>query len=431
MRSRRSVLPVLAAVLLAMTACTNDDSPEAESGGSGGSGAGDSTGVTDDTIKLGFPALDQQALIDAGFATDIGDVTEVAQRIVDDWNAAGGIGGRQVQLVPRTFGSDIANALAQMQTVCLELTEDEQVFATVAVAWFGDAATCMAGDHDTPLVVQTSLPRAVMESGDGNIFSVNFMWEEAVRSSVRALDAAGELDGFEKIGVFAPLEPGMQEAIDDGLSAALEEAGSTLEADGTIPFAIPVDSAAVSAVVSRFKAEGVDAVFGMGNFLFNGAFMTEADKQGYQPTYVMSDLSEGTEDLILNFAPARQLDNAIGASWKGHLPDAVPTEAAQECLATYGADLPEGDVAQQLGTAQVCELLSLTRQGLEAGGEDLTRASFIAGMEGIAEFTTHGGSQAGYGPGDHTFPKQVRLVRFDLAGCECWVAEGDWIDVGD
>jgi hypothetical protein len=27
-------------------------------------------------------------------------------------------------------------------------------------------------------------------------------------------------------------------------------------------------------------------------------------------------------------------------------------------------------------------------------------------------------------------PDQVRLVRFDLAGCQCWTAEGDWIDVG-
>ena len=148
-----------------------------------------------------------------------------------------------------------------MQRVCLELTEDEKVFATVAFAWFGDAVTCLAGDHDTPLVVQTSLPSNVLETGDGNIFLANFMWEDALRSAVRVVDEAGELDGFEKIGVFGPLEPGMREAIDDGLAPALEEAGTELAADGTIPFAGARSTAAVAAVVSRFKAEGVDAVF--------------------------------------------------------------------------------------------------------------------------------------------------------------------------
>ena len=78
-------------------ACTNDDS-----GGSDGSDGrrrrgdrgGDSTGVTDDTIKIGWPTIDQAALVEAGLATDFGDITDVAQAIVDDWNADGGINGR-------------------------------------------------------------------------------------------------------------------------------------------------------------------------------------------------------------------------------------------------------------------------------------------------------------------------------------------------
>ena len=225
-----------------------------------------------------------------------------------------------------------------MQKVCLELTEDEEVFATVAFTWFGDAVTCLAGDHDTPLVIQTSLSSTVLDTGDDNIFLANFTWEDALRSAVRVVDEAGELDDFERIGVFGPLEPGMREAIDDGLAPALEEAGTELAVDGTIPFAVPVDNAAVAAVVSRFKAEGVDAVFAVGNFYFNGAFMTEAERQDYHPTYVMSDLSEGTDDLILRFAPAEQLDHAIGASWKGKPPEPVPTEEGQACIDTYAPD---------------------------------------------------------------------------------------------
>ena len=429
MRGPRHATRVTAALctaaLVASGACTND---EPAGGGSGGDAAGDSTGVTDDTIRIGWPALDQGALVEAGLATDFGDPTAIAQGIVDDWNAEGGVNGRQVELVTSVYGTDVANLLSDMQAVCLELTEDEEVFATAAFTWFGDAVTCLAGDHGTPLVTMTSLPNTVLETGDDNIFLANFMWEEAMRSSVRVLDEAGELDGFERIGVFGPLEPGMQEAIDDGLKPALEEAGTDVDVDGLIPFGVPVDNAAVAAVVSRFKSEDVDAVFAVGSFFHNGAFMTEAQRQGYHPTYVMSDMSEGTDDLILAFAPPEQLANAIGASWKGKVPEPAPTDADQACIDTYAPDA-RGSVTQEIGAAQICELLELVRQGLEGAGDTPTRGRFIEAMEGIGDFTTSGGGQGSYGPDNHTMPDQVRLVRFDLEGCQCWSSEGDWVDV--
>ncbi len=431
-RTMKAAAVLGAAALLALGACTNADSAGNGSGGGSKDGAaasGDSTGVTDDTIKIGWPMLDQAALIEAGLATDFGDLAGLAQDIVDDWNEEGGINGREVELVTRTFGTDIASILPDMQRVCLELTEDEEVFATVAPSWFGDAVTCLAGDHATPLVVQTSLSQTVLDTGKGNIFLANFMWEDALRSAVRAADDAGELAGVEKIGVFAPLEPGMRQAIDDGLAPALEEAGTEIAEDGTIPSGGAPDAAAIAAVVSRFKANGVDAVFPLGNFYVNGAFMTEADKQGFEPAYVLSDLSEGTDDLILKFAPPAQLGEAIGASWKGKSPDPAPTEADQACLETY-APKAEG-VNQQVGATQTCELLGLLRQGLEGAGEQPTRGSFITAMEDIGSFTTSGGGTGSFGPDKHTMPDQVRLVRFDLDGCGCWVADGDWVDVDD
>ena len=86
-------------------------------------------------------------------------------------------------------------------------------------------------------------------------------------------------------------------------------------------------------------------------------------------------------------------------------------------------------MTQEIGAAQTCELLELVRQGLEGAGDDPTRGSFIEAMEGLGDFTTSGGGEGSFGPDDHTMPDQVRLVRFDLDGCECWTAEGDWIDV--
>ena len=144
---------------------------------------------------------------------------------------------------------------------------------------------------------------------------------------------------------------------------------------------------------------------------------------------ILSDLSEGTDDLILKFAPASQLEQAIGASWKGKSPDPAPTKADEKCLKTY-APTAEG-VSQQVGATQTCELFGLLRQGLEGAGKEPTRGSFVKGMEGIGAFTTSGGGSGSYGPDKHTMPDQARLVRFDLEGCGCWTADGDWVDVDD
>ncbi len=269
----------------------------------------------------------------------------------------------------------------------------------------------------------------MLDTGDDNIFLANFMWEEAMRSSVRVLDEAGELDGFERIGVFGPLEPGMQEAVDDGLEPALEEAGTEIAADGLIPFGMPVDNAAVAAVVSRFKSEDVDAVFAVGSFFYNGAFMTEAQRQDYHPTYVMSDMSEGTDDLILALRPARAARQRHRGELEGQ-------------GARAGADRGGPGVHRHLrprrpgighrGDRRGADLRSSSSSSARASRAPAThptRGGFIEAMEGIGDFTTSGGGQGSYGPDNHTMPDQVRLVRFDLEGCQCWAFEGDWIDV--
>ena len=98
MRERRLAGRITAALcagaLVASGACTNDD--PATGTVDEDQVAGDSTGVTEDTIRIGWPFIDQAALVEAGLATDLGDVTAVAQAIVDDWNADGGINGREV-----------------------------------------------------------------------------------------------------------------------------------------------------------------------------------------------------------------------------------------------------------------------------------------------------------------------------------------------
>ena len=289
-----------AAAALLLGACTNADSAGRRLGGRRQRGRvrrpGDSTGVTDDTIKIGWPTIDQAALVEAGLATDFGDLTDARRRRSSTTGTptAASTGARS-SWSNRSFGTDIANILPDMQQVCLELTEDEKVFATVAFAWFGDAVTCLAGDHDTPLVIadvavaaRCSTPARTTSSWPTSLGGR----PGAARS--RRSTTSGELDDFEKIGVFGPLEPGMREAIDDGLAPALEDAGTEIAEDGTIPFSASPSTPPPSPRWSAASSPRTSTPsFAVGNFFLNGAFMTEAERQDYHPTYVMSDLVRG------------------------------------------------------------------------------------------------------------------------------------------
>ena len=186
----------------------------------------------------------------------------------------------------------------------------------------------------------------------------------------------------------------------------------------------------MAAVVSRFKAEEVDAVFAVGNFFFNGAFMTEAEKQGYHPTYVMSDLSEGTDDLILTFAPAEQLDQRDRGELEGQVARPGAHRGGPGVHRDLRARRPRvGDPARSAPRRRASSSSSSARAS-KGPATTPTREGFIEGMEGIGAFTTSGGGAGSYGPDDHTMPDQVRLVRFDLDGLRVLDRRsGDWIDV--
>ena len=422
--ARGAAAALCAAGLMLLGSCTNTSTGAAGDA----QGPGDTTGVSADTVKVGWPVLDQNLLVQAGFAVDIGDTTTIATKMVDDWNASGGVNGRKVELVNRSFGTDIANLLPDMQRVCLELTEDQQVFATVAVSWFGDAVTCVAGDHGTPLITESSMADTVLESGKGNVFLANFAWEEALRSAVRVVDDAGELGGFQKIGVFGQLEPGMRQAIDNGLAPALEEAGTSLAADGTIPFSASLDNSAVAAVVSRFKAENVDAVFAHGQLLRERRVHDRGAAAGLPPDLRDVGLVRGNRrpdpEVRTRGAARPRRRSELEGQATGSRPDRRGPGLSRHLR-------PHGEGIGHPGDRRHSDLRADEPAAPRPRGsrQPWTRQSFVGAMQGLGQFTTSGGGLASFGPDNHTMPDQVRLVRFDLAGCQCWTAEGDWVDV--
>src|SRR5918997_3511720 len=158
------------ALALAATACTSDPD-EAESGGGGeASGGGTTTGLTDDTIRIGFIGADFGPLAEAGLAPDLGDQPKIIQAVIDQINEDGGIGGRQIEaritLVDGTAGAEAG------QAACLEMTQDFGAFAVgIAPAVVRDVVRCTSVTNETLTVTAPGLDQGMYEEAEGRLFT--------------------------------------------------------------------------------------------------------------------------------------------------------------------------------------------------------------------------------------------------------------------
>ncbi len=331
-----------------------------------------------------------------------------------------------MEIVYRTY-SALSDPVPQLQRICLDVAEGEKVFAAVTTSFYGDGLTCLAGDHDTPIVTSEATSETLLSTAHDNVFMSRFTWEGAFRALVEVLAASGELDSMSTFAVFGQAEIGMAEAVKSAVVPALTAAGKSAPEQALIPFVSPIDANAVAGAVSRLKADGVDGVFMFGNLQVNASFIAEAKVQDYHPRYLLSDALAGTTDILGMFAPTDQLTNVIGVSAGSRKEDPTPTAAAKQCVDTYQ---PGAGPEEAVLVSNVCELFDLTQRALEASGKDLSRPAFVRALGDLGSFEMYSGGAGSLRPGKFAVADQARLVRFDAAGCACWVNDGDWVDVG-
>ncbi|MEI7646846.1 MAG: hypothetical protein WCJ48_00965, partial [Actinomycetes bacterium] len=130
------IVAAVLAVALFTAGCSSNNNGAATSGPSGsGNAAGlddASPGVTATTIKIGYYVSDLgKVRAGLGFKqADYGDVAKEIQAYVAYINANGGIGGRQIIPVIKTYDGSL-DAPDYAESFCNAFTLDEQVFAVV------------------------------------------------------------------------------------------------------------------------------------------------------------------------------------------------------------------------------------------------------------------------------------------------------------
>jgi ABC-type branched-subunit amino acid transport system substrate-binding protein len=264
-RLTRCTLLTLALVLAACGSGTKTGSPEPTTPGSGSAGSNApiskeiGPGVTDTTIKIGVALVDFECIAPY-IQISRKDEYKVYDAFIADINAKGGVAGRKLVPVYRTFCPIVpAPALA----LCTQFTEDDEVFAVIGnfVDLTGQAQPCIAKQHDRVLIT-INLTQEIIDSAPGGMilgFAANK--ERGMSILLSLLESEGTLDG-KKVAVLG--EATTAQAVKNVLVPGLKQIGADLGTTAIITIS-GSDTAAASAqlmsFIEKWKTEGVDTVF--------------------------------------------------------------------------------------------------------------------------------------------------------------------------
>ena len=455
MRRRWSFLLVgiVAVFGLAAAACTaseSDDDAGGEDAPADGADDGErtasATGITADTVKIAVIWADFTNLVDLGFAVDLGDTVEQIQALVDGVNAAGGVGGRMIEV---TFHAQDPLEATSIDRTCLEATQDEEAFAVIATNGVGtDTNACVATDNETLYLSTQGARTTDFETSEERLFVFNFTESQLAELLVEYLDGEGELEG-RTIGIVTGDGPTGQE-VTDTLDPALESAGYEVADSQTL---LCNDTETICegypVAVSAMADAGVDAVFSSLGALAYPGFVSEGANQGFRPQYY-SFAAGSTADVVAKDMAVEGTDGAYEGALgivvapgnnnlanRGDEPEPEPNVGCNDILEEQAGYRLEYRDDGNGAHANNCVVFQVLIAAIAAAGTNPTTASVsLAIQEESGEFLLNGGAAASFAAGKFVAPNQYVTMEWTTE-CEntqgyggCWVVISDFIEAG-
>ncbi len=217
-----------------------------------------------DTIKVGFnvPLT--------GFAAADGKSARIgAELAVEQVNAAGGINGKNIELV---IYDDQASPKESAPLAAKLITQDE-VVAGISGSYSGAtrAAATIYQENGTPYISAYAVHPDITRSGD-YVFRTSFMGEVQGRAGAKSV---GEMMGKKRVSVIT-LANDFGKSLEAGFKEKAGEYG--IEILGEYDYSIK--DREFGPIVSKVKAESPDAIYASGYFFTAGPLVTQLREAG-------------------------------------------------------------------------------------------------------------------------------------------------------
>lgn len=381
-------------------------------------------GVTATSIKIGVPYVDTTAI----GQSPSHDAAAIWEAAADTINADGGVLGRMIELV--TVSVDPTDTVAQDEA-CVQLTEDEMVFAVMGVL-LREAPLCYTQNHETVAINSYETAGDVYERSTAPLVGVLPLAERRLQTQIDTLLEAGTLDGAKVALSATPTTLELAQEMQGLLEAEGVEVVSLTQFLSASADQLALD-AEMDVNVEKWKSDGANAVVAVPGAAVptTGAL----SRNGWDGVYVITDAS-GTDPGLLD-GVGYTTDSLVGS-----VAVVAPTEAdlydageagVPECVTAFEDaydDDPEVEVRPEDPTTggigvivRACQALDLFKAIAEAAGPDLTNESFDAAADEIGEVAVTGVIAGSLGPdkrdfvdaGAVLFEWDEELQRFVLA----------------
>lgn len=353
-RLRRTLTLAAAIGLITLTA-----------GCSGGLGSdGDDGSSTDGPIKLGMLAPF------SGSESAFGDyMKNGAQLAIDEINADGGIGGRELELV---YEDDACDATAAVAAANKLVTAG----VVASVGGYCSGATLptlpIFDEAGIPMVIPAANSNELVEQQLPGVFLINGTGTQQAKAAV----AYAEKMGAESVA-----------AIDDATAYSSDLASSFVQqaedAGLTVAFETTVTPGEndYASVATELAAAQPDLVYWTGYYQEGGLIVRQSTDAGYEGAFLVGDGS--VDAKFAEIAGDGYTDNVVGTFTQ--TPDMI--EGADEWIADY-EKLAGGKPGPY--STQSYDAVRVVAEAIDvAGGTDFDKV--VAALEGLKDFETFAG----------------------------------------
>ena len=392
-----------------------DDAPEGGAAGDAGAGEGETrvsslpltasdTGVTETSITLGIPAVDVEQLQALGLLAGI-ELDEMAawESAMANVNDRGGVAGRTLEAVYSIY---LPLGVAQADAACVELVQDNEIFAAVGTLIVPESALCYTELNGTPFVGVGTITEQI---ADRSIEAVLTTDASAERLRIGMIDLAESEGALQRpVAVHGDERGAIESAVRE-----LQSRGANVVSISTVSAPetdVQARVAEYEGIFERWRSDGAEVVINVGTTLdilsamgrqefYIDVYTAESGAFNYQP------------DEEREYEALRHVTTVSGAPGPGE--DHGPTVACHDAFNTRYPDMNLTDHPDQTWIVGVsCAVVEIFAAVAAAAGPELTHESFAASAGGVGVIDLPGFGEVRVG-GDSSGPTRAAVSRYD------------------